>query len=87
MEKGVFWKSGLLRKVLVLEALENLDILEILERENPQILENRGESNHFLPKNPENLDSIEILWGQGGESWIFPFFFLDFPFHGGSLAL
>ena len=42
-EKGVFWKRGLFRKV---HFLENLEILEILE--NPQTVENKGESDHFL---------------------------------------
>ena len=38
--KGVFWTRGLFRKVHVLE------ILEILE--SPQIVEDKGESDHFL---------------------------------------
>ena len=50
-EQGVFWKRGLFRKVHFLEVhflevLENLKILEILE--NPQTVENKGESDHFL---------------------------------------
>ena len=36
LEKGVFWKRGVFRKVHFLEILENLEILEILE--NPQTL-------------------------------------------------
>ena len=47
--KGVLWKRGLFRKVHFLEILENLEILEILE--NPQTVETKGESDHFL----ENL--------------------------------
>ena len=39
-EKGVFWKRGLFRKV------HSLEIPEILE--NPQTLEDKGESDHFL---------------------------------------
>ena len=53
-EKGVFWKRGLFRNVHFLEILENLEILEF--RENPQTLENKVESDHFL----ENLESLEI---------------------------
>ena len=68
-EKGVFWKRGLFRKVHslkrglfrkvhFLEILENLEILEILE--NPQTVENKGESDHFL-EILENLEILEIL--------------------------
>ena len=45
-EKGVFWKRGLFRKVHFLEILEN-----------PQSVENEGESNHSL----EILENLEIL--------------------------
>ena len=46
-EKGVFWKRGLFRKVHhFLEILKNLEILEILE--NPQTVEKKEESDHFL---------------------------------------
>ena len=55
-EEGVFWKRGLFGKVHSLEILENVDILENLE--NPQTLESKGESDHFL----------EI---PAGESWYF----------------
>ena len=34
-EKGVFWKRGLFRKVYFLEIKENLEILEIVDREIP----------------------------------------------------
>ena len=51
-EKGVFWKRGLFRKVHLLEILENL--------ENPQTVENKGESDHFL-EILENLEILEIL--------------------------
>ena len=57
-EKGVFWKRGLVRKVHFLEILENLEILEILE--DPQTVENKGESDHFL-EILENLEILEIL--------------------------
>ena len=50
-EKGVFWKRGLSKKV---HFLENLEILEILE--NPQTVENKEESDHFL----KILENIEI---------------------------
>ena len=56
--KGVFWKRGLFRKVHFLEILENSEILEILE--NPQTVENEGESDHFL-EILENLEILEIL--------------------------
>ena len=52
MEKGSFQKSPFL------ETLENLEILEILE--NPQTVENKGESGHFL-EILENLEILEIL--------------------------
>ena len=55
LEKGVFWKRGLFRKVHLLEILENSEIPEILE--NPQTVENKEESDHFL----EILDNLEIL--------------------------
>ena len=51
-KKGVFWKRGLFRKVHFLEIQENVEILE-----NPQTVENKGESNHFL----EILENLEIL--------------------------
>ena len=54
-EKGVFWKRCLFRKV---HFLENAEILEILE--NPQTVENKGESDHFL-EILENLEILEIL--------------------------
>ena len=57
-EKGVFWKRGVFRKVHFLEILENLEILEILE--DPQTVENKGESDHFL-EILENLEILEIL--------------------------
>ena len=57
-EKGVFWKRGLFRKVHFLEILENSEILEILE--DPQTVENKGESDHFL-EILENLEILEIL--------------------------
>ena len=57
-EKGVFWKRGLFIKVDFLEILENVGILEILEK--PQTVENKGESNHFL-EILENLEILEIL--------------------------
>ena len=57
-EKGVFWKRGLFRKVLFLEILENLEILEISE--NRHTVENKGESDGF-PEILENLEILEIL--------------------------
>ena len=57
-EKGVLWKRGHFRKVHFLETLENLEILEFLE--NPQTVENKGESDHFL-EILENLEILEIL--------------------------
>ena len=45
-DKGVFWKRGNFRQVHFLEILENLEILEIVE--NPQSVENKGESDHSL---------------------------------------
>ena len=54
-EKGVLWKRGLVRKVHVLEILENLEILEILE--NPQTVENKAESDHVL----EVLENLELF--------------------------
>ena len=57
-EKGVFWKRGLFRKVQRAELLDNSEILEIFE--NPQSVENKGESKHFL-KILENLEILEIL--------------------------
>ena len=57
-EKGVFWKWGLFRRVHFLEILANLEIPEILE--NPQTVENKGESNHFL-EILENLEILELL--------------------------
>ena len=44
-EKGVFWKRGLSREAHVLDILENFAIPENLE--NPQIVENKGESEYF----------------------------------------
>ena len=44
---------------LFLEILDNLEILEILE--NPQTVENKGESDHFLLEILENLEILEIL--------------------------
>ena len=41
-----------------LEILENLEIREILE--NPQTVEDKGESDHFL-EILENLEILEIL--------------------------
>ena len=60
-KKGVFWKSGLFRKVHSLEILENSETPEILE--NPQTVENEGESDHFLEilENVETLENLEIL--------------------------
>ena len=46
LEKGVFWKRGLFRKVHCLETLEYLGSLEILE--NAKTVENKGESDHLL---------------------------------------
>ena len=54
LEKGVFWKRGLFRKVHFLEILENLEILEFLE--HPQTVEKKGDSDHFL----EILENLEI---------------------------
>ena len=53
-------EKGLSRKVQFLEILENLENLEILEiLENPQTLENEGESDLFLEA-LENLGRLEI---------------------------
>ena len=57
-EKRVFWKRGLFRKVNFPEILESLENSEILE--NPQTVENKGESDHF-PEILENLENFEIL--------------------------
>ena len=51
-------KRGLFRRVHFLGILENLEILEILE--NPQTVENKGDSDHFL-EILENLEILEIL--------------------------
>ena len=60
--KGVFLKRGLLEKGSFQKSpflfLENLEMLEILE--NPQTLENKGKSDHFLDI-LENLENLEIL--------------------------
>ena len=53
-EKGVFWKRGLFRKVLVLEILENLESRVFGE---PQTAENKADSHHFL----ENVEILERL--------------------------
>ena len=53
--KGVFWKRGLSRKVLVLEILKRFEIPQILEK--PQTLENKGESDRCL----EILENSKIL--------------------------
>ena len=65
MEKGVFWKRGLLKNVHFLEILENLEILEFLEflefLENPQTtVEKKEEPDHLL-ETLENLEILEIL--------------------------
>ena len=57
-KKGSCWKRGLFRKVHFLEILENLEIQEFLE--NPQSVENKGESKHF-PEILENLEFLEII--------------------------
>ena len=54
-QKGSLGKGVFPEKILLPEILENLVILEILE--NPQTLENEGESNEFL----EILKNLEIL--------------------------
>ena len=46
--KGVFWKRGL------------LEIRDSRDLENPQTLENKGESDRFL-ESLENLENVEIL--------------------------
>ena len=46
-----FGERGLLRKVHFLEILENSETLE-----NPQTVEDKGESEHFL----ENSETVEI---------------------------
>ena len=55
-KKGSFGKAE--KSKFFLEILENLGILEILE--NPQTVENKGESDHFL-EILENLEILEIL--------------------------
>ena len=54
MEKGVARKAHFLK---ILEKF-NVEILEVLE--NPQTLENKGDSDHFL-EILENLEILEIL--------------------------
>ena len=54
--KGVFWKSGLVKKVHFLEIQENLEILE-----KPPTVENKGESDHFLEILEDFLKILEIL--------------------------
>ena len=58
-EKGVFWKRGLFRNIHLLETLENLEILESLE--NPQTVEKKGESDHFLEIRENFFEILEIL--------------------------
>ena len=72
--KGVFWKRGLFRRVHYLEILENLEILQIPE--NPQTVENEGESDHCL-EILETLEMLEIVRGSSSEKDPFqsdPFF-------------
>ena len=54
-KKGSFGKEVFSEKSVFLEILENLAILEILE--NPQSVEHKGDSDHFL----ETLETLEIL--------------------------
>ena len=58
-KRGSFGK-GVFSENPFLEILENLEILETPE--NPQTVENKGESDHFLEilKNLENLELLEI---------------------------
>ena len=53
-KKGSFGKGVFSEKVNFLEILENLEILEFLE--NPQTVENKGESDRFL----EILENLEL---------------------------
>ena len=57
-ETRCLWKSGLFKNVHFLEALENLEILEILVISLR--VENKGESDHVL-ENLGSLDVVEIL--------------------------
>ena len=62
-EQGVFWKRGLVQKSPFSRDSTSRECttVEILEdSKNLQILENEGESDHFL-ENLENLEIIEIL--------------------------
>ena len=79
LEKGSFQKSPFSRD------LENLEILEILE--NPQTVENKEESDHFL-EIPENLETFRDSRDSSNEKTPFvmaPFSGPDFS-TGGSLG-
>ena len=81
LEKGVFWKWGLFRKVHFLESLETLEILEILE--NPQTLENKGESDRLLQilenfrdskdSSSENVKGLALLQETPWAYWVTDF--------------